>query len=53
MFWPLKLFVFTEDKTDLRCFLGLTEYYRNYIRNFAEVASSFTGALRTPDQNVC
>lgn len=33
-------------KRELRCFLGMTGYYRNFCRNFSDVANPLTGLLR-------
>lgn len=35
-----------QTKADIRAFLGLTGYYRSYIRQYSELASSLTDALR-------
>lgn len=35
-----------QTKAEVRAFLGLTGYYRSYIRQYSEVASALTDALR-------
>ncbi|XP_064490382.1 uncharacterized protein LOC135401724 [Ornithodoros turicata] len=35
-----------KTKTDIRAFLGLTGYYQHYIRNYSQLASPLTDALR-------
>lgn len=48
----IKNFPLPKTKTDLRSFIGLADYYRNYIPNFAHVASPLTDALRKAEPNV-
>ncbi|XP_064467644.1 uncharacterized protein LOC135378518 [Ornithodoros turicata] len=35
-----------QNKTEMRAFLGLTGYYRSYIRQYSDMASPLTDALR-------
>lgn len=45
-------FPLPKTKTDLRSFLGLAEYYRSYIPNFANIASPLTDALRKTEPTI-
>lgn len=36
----------------MRSFLGLADYYRSYIPNFANIASSLTDALRKAEPTI-
>lgn len=45
-------FPLPKTKTDLHSFLGLAEYYRSYIPNFANIASPLTDTLRKTELTV-
>lgn len=45
-------FPLPKTKTNLRSFLGLADYYRSYIPNFANIASPLTDALRKTEPTI-
>ncbi|XP_064474611.1 uncharacterized protein LOC135388765 isoform X1 [Ornithodoros turicata] len=47
----IKDFPRPTTKTQVRSFLGLTGYYQRYIRNYADIASPLTDALKNNQPN--
>ena len=48
----VKEFPQPKTQSDIRTFLGLTGYYQRFIRNYSQVASPLTDALRKTEPKV-